>query len=301
MKDFCPVGERARSEQYLRWALGAPVTLFHAERLAASSREAPWRLDVSLEGERRSYVLRLDARFAGHEYQVLRAMEAIPIPTPRVYGWDEEGEALGVPAFLSDFVEGESLLGPLRAGEAWAEDLYLETVCSLQSVSRDQVASVAHVLDEGESAADVLAGAHAFFEQDPDPLVEAAHTKLKETMPALPALCFSNGDLWPDNILVRGQRLAGIIDWQHAGFSDPIFELLLAFFVAQDLRGRRLEERYCRRMGFDPLLLPWYRAMELFDTLHWVERTGSPFEQHSSETLRADLQQWLDGESPSVL
>jgi len=55
----------------------------------------------------KSFVLRLDARDSEREYQILRAIEAIPIPTPRVYGWDAAGEALGVPCFFCDYIEGQ--------------------------------------------------------------------------------------------------------------------------------------------------------------------------------------------------
>ena len=68
--------------------------------------------------------------------------------------------------------------------------------------------------------------------------------------PDLPEIHFSNGDLWPENLLVRDRRLVAVIDWQHAGFSDPIFEFLLPFFLVPELRGRGIEERYCERMGF---------------------------------------------------
>lgn len=39
--------------------------------------------------------------------------------------WLGKGEALGVPCFLLDFIEGESLLEPMLAGERWAEELYI--------------------------------------------------------------------------------------------------------------------------------------------------------------------------------
>jgi aminoglycoside phosphotransferase (APT) family kinase protein len=292
--DFDPNQERAQVEAYLSRWLGGPVRLVGTRTLEKSTREAPWRLDVEVGGQARAYVLRLESRRIEHEYQVLRGIEPLPIPTPRAYGWDPGGESLGLPCFFYDFVEGESLLPPLLAGEAWAEVLYLETVCALQSVTREQLGPVAELLGEGETAVDVLEDAHAYFQaRDPQPLAEAAYARLRETLPGLPETRFGNGDLWPDNLIVRDGRLAGVIDWALAGFSDPLFEFLLPFFLRPSLRGRGLEARYCRRMGFDPELLRWYHGLEFFDSWRWVRQFGEPYEQHTDESLAADLARWL--------
>jgi aminoglycoside phosphotransferase (APT) family kinase protein len=271
------------------------VRLLSARPLERSTREAPWRLDVELAGQPRAYVLRLESRKIEHEYQVMRAVESLPLPTPRAYGWDPGGEALGVPCFFYEFVHGKSLLPPMLAGEAWAETLYVETVCALQSVPRAQLGPIAEHVGQGETAADVLEDAHAYFrDQDPQPLAEAAYAQLRETLPALPETRFSNGDLWPDNLLVRDGGLVGIIDWAQAGFSDPVFEFLLPFFLRPSLRGRGLEAGYCRRMGFDPGLLPWYHGLEFFDSWRWVRQLGEPYEQHTDESLAVDLARWLE-------
>jgi aminoglycoside phosphotransferase (APT) family kinase protein len=291
---FDPNLDRDRCERYLAGCLGGRVRLVRASLLPRSSREAPWRLDVELDGVPRSYVLRLESRRIEHEYEMLRAVEPLPIPTPRAYGWDPGGKALGVPCFVADLVNGESLLPHLLAGEPWAEDLYLDTVCTLQSIRREQLGAAAARLEREESAAAVLEEGRAYFATDPQPLAEAAYARLCGTMPPLPESRFSNGDLWPDNLLVRDGRLAGVIDWANAAFGDPIYEFLLLFFLRPKMRGSGLEERYCRRTGFDPGVLPWYRGLELFDSWHWVRLLGEPYEQHTDESLRADLARWLE-------
>jgi aminoglycoside phosphotransferase (APT) family kinase protein len=290
---FDPNLERSRLEAYLAGCLGGPVRLVRATTLPKSSREAPWRLDVEVGGVLRSYVLRLDSRRIELEYEVLRAVGPLPIPTPRAYGWDPRGRALGVPCFLADLVEGESLLPHLMAGEPWAEELYIETACALQSIGRADLGAAADLLGEEESAAAVLEAAHAYFRTDPQPLAEAAYARLCSTMPSLPETRFSNGDLWPDNLLVRGGRLVGVIDWANAAFGDPIYEFMLLFFLRPELRARGMEERYCRRMGFDPAVLPWYRGLELLDSWHWVRQLGEPYGQHTDESLAGDLAHWL--------
>ena len=293
MTGFKPNKDPEQVEQYLGRVLGQEVRLVRARELAQSTRDAPWRLDVEVGDRARSLVLRLESRRIEHEYRVLRAVEGIPVPAPRAYGWDPTGESLGVPCFFYEYVEGESLLEGMLAGHAWAEELYIDTVCALQSVTRDQLEAVRDLLGEGETAADVLEDAYAYFQENPHPLVETAYAKLKETQPPLPEPRFSNGDLWPDNLIVRDGQLAGVIDWALAGFSDPIFEFLLPLFLRPALRGRGIEARYCERMGFDPAVLPWYHGLEFFDSWRWVRATGEPYEQHTDESLEADLGRWL--------
>lgn len=294
MPAFNPNAHPARCEQYLSRALGHSVRFAGAEMLQRSTRDAPWRLDVEVEGRARAYVLRLASRRIEHEYEVLRALEPLPVPAPRAYGWDPEGQALGVTCFFYEFVEGESLLGPMLAGEAWAEELYIETACALQSITRDQLGPAARLFGDGETAADLLEDAYAYFQANPQPLAGVAYARLRRTMPPLPGTRFSNGDLWPDNLIVRDGRLAGVIDWALAGFSDPVFEFLLPFFLRPTLRGRGIEARYCRRMGFDPDILPWYHGLEFLDSWRWVLVTGETYEQHTAASLQADLTRWLE-------
>ena len=292
--DFDPNQHRDACEAYLcRW-LGKQVHLIQAIHLAKSTRQAPWRLDVEIEGTMRSYVLRLDARFGEHEYAVLRAMESTSIPTPRAYGWDPHGDAFGAPCFFADFIEGDSLLGPMLAGETWAEQLYLDAVFALQSITRQQLPSLLGRLDNEVAARITLEKAHAYFKTHPHPLAKAVYARLIKTMPGFPSSRFSNGDLWLDNFIVRDRCLVGVIDFQHAGFSDPIYEFLLSFFVSPELRGRGIEERYCLRMGFDPSFLHWYHGLEYFDTFRYIISSGETFVHYTDENMAEAMQVWLD-------
>jgi hypothetical protein len=66
-----------------------------------------------------------------------------------------------------------------------------------------------------------------------------------------------------------------------------------SFFVEPKSHEHGIEERYCRRIGYDPALLQWYHGLELFDTWRWVVQTGEPFVHHAAENLAIDLEQWL--------
>ena len=275
-------------------ALGVSVRAIRATPLGESSRETPWRIDLETGNAPRTVLVRLGKSCSRNEAIALNAMEDHPLPSPSLLHWDPEGAGLGTPLFVSTFIEGDPLLDAMKAGESWADALYNKTVCAVQSIAPDDLpAGTAEQLDGGQSAHDVLESAYAMYEK-PNPLAEAVYHRLKETQPVLPSDRFSNGDLWPENLLVRDRRLVGIIDWQHAGFGDPIYEYLLPFFLIPEVRARGTEEAYCRRMGFDSGLLPWYHGLEFFDSLRWVLRLGKPYMIHTAESLKADMARWLE-------
>jgi aminoglycoside phosphotransferase (APT) family kinase protein len=290
---FDPNKHCSECENYLSRYLESRVEFIEAKKLIKSSREAPWLLKVKVNGAIQSYVLQLDPKNIEHEYQVLKGMEAIPIPTPRVYGLDLQGEALGIACFFSDFIEGETLLGPMLAGEVWAEELYLNTVCKLQAVTEAELGSIAQSL-ERETSEGVLEDAYSYLKNMSLPLADTAYKELKARMPKLPPVRFSNGDLWLENFIVKDRKLMGVIDFPGAMFSDPIFVFLLSFFVSPQLQGRGTEERYCRQIGYDPAILHWYHGLEYFDTWRWVLITNQSFVHHTAESLEMNLQKWLD-------
>lgn len=275
--------------------LGAPVNFMRADALTQSTRLAPWRVDVQVNGVEQAYVLQLDTRGLEYEYKVLKALEAIPLPTPRVYGLDIQGEAFGVACFFSEFIHGESLLAPMLAGEAWAENLYLEAVCSLMAITDEDLGDIAHELKRTTSE-EVLEDAYAILKNRSLPFADTICQKLKANMPDFPALRFSNGDLWLDNFITKDRKLAGVIDFPGAGFSDPVDEFLLSFFVSPELRGRGIEERFCQLIGVDPACLGWYHGLELFETWSWLLKTGETFVHHTAESIEMELTKWLEGD-----
>ena len=133
-------------EKYLSRYLKCQVDFIQATKLMKSTREAPWRLEVKVNGAAQAYVLQGDLENIEFEYHVLKAMENVPIPTPRVYGLDLQGEALGVACFFSDFIEGETLLKPMLAGDpeklAFKYQLLLNAKAGLSAHERDTLSNL---------------------------------------------------------------------------------------------------------------------------------------------------------------
>jgi aminoglycoside phosphotransferase (APT) family kinase protein len=285
--------DRTRLDQAVSAALGRPIRTIKATALGESSRATPWRVDIDSGGDALALLVRYGESVSSNEVTALKAMADHPIPTPLILLWDESGDAVGEPLFVSEFIDGEPLLPAMVAGEEWAIDLYIDAACALQDITEaDLPEGMAQQLGARDSATDVIETAYRRLAR-PEPLHEAAYRRLMETLPEIPEPAFSNGDLWPENILVRGKNLVGVIDWQHAGWTDPLFEFLLPFFLVPDLRNRGIEERFCERKGFDTSLLHWYHGVEFFDSLSIVLKIGRPYEMHTADTLTRDLEAWL--------
>ena len=115
-------------------------------------------------------------------------------------------------------------------GEDWAVDLYLWTVLQMNAITREQISALGCSLPPNRSAMEELENAHQFFQSHPSALVDEVYGQLASQIPQFHDPCFSNGDLWLDNLLVKDKRLVGVIDFEQAGFSDPVYEFLLPFF-----------------------------------------------------------------------
>ena len=78
-------------------ALGEPVEILAWRPLPASSRAAPWRLDVRVAGQPHSFVWQESAADS-LEHAALTALADHPLPTPRPWlrdpGWQPVGEAV---------------------------------------------------------------------------------------------------------------------------------------------------------------------------------------------------------------
>lgn len=277
---------------YFSTALGAEVVIQRFEMLRKSSREAPWRFDLLVDGQPRSFVFRMHTRTGAREYKMLEAVQDISIPTPHVYGLDKKGKYFGQPCFFMDFIEGESLLQPLLAAEPWAEELYIDSAVRLCSIPEEMLGNVPAWSDR-DSAEDLLDHAYQKLKPFNDMVARKVYQELKMTVPPLPDIRFSNGDLYPDNFLVREQKLVGVIDFANACYSDPLFEFLLPMFLHPELRGRGLEERFCARMGIQPVGLDWYHVLEYYDLWGFLAGTKDDFAGHTAESIREVLSGWL--------
>ncbi len=290
MVDLLKHAEKVK--KYLSETLEDDIELLEISKLEKSSREAPWRFDVLVEGQYKSFAFRMHSKTSAREYTILKAIEGSPIPTPKVYGLDKKGKYFGAPCFFMDYFEGESLLKSLLNGESWAEQLYIESAIRLLTIHPDYLENLPAWVDK-DSAEDVLDSAYQKLKQWDDMVARRVYQELKLTQPNLPEICFSNGDLYPANFIINGRELVGVIDFANASFGDPLFEFLLPMFIHPELRERGIEEKFCSQMGIDPAAVPWYNVLEYYDLWGYLAGTQDDFVGYTAPRLRQILEQWL--------
>ena len=64
----------------------------------------------------------------------------------------------------------------------------------------------------------------------------------------------THGDLIPGNVLVRGRRLAAVVDWGYASLADPALDLVAAW----SLLGPAARQVFLERLAPDDAT--WHRA-----------------------------------------
>ena len=62
------------------------------------------------------------------------------------------------------------------------------------------------------AAEDVLEESYEYLHTLDDEVAEEVYKRLKAALPQTPEPCFSNGDLYPDNMLVKDGELVAVID-----------------------------------------------------------------------------------------
>ena len=213
-------------EKYLSDSLRKSVELVDAMPMPGGFRNRLWRLDIRGRDSLTTVVLRtervrreplVDEAYPHDiwlEFETLRQLRRIGLPVPEVWGLDETGTALGIPCFLMEFVPGVPLQGALRSGDSGVEDIFLEAVCTLQAVTREELGLLAEKFGRGVTVRDHLAWiAEGFARYTDDPLVSRVHNMLQQSIAAPLEPRFGNGDLSPSNILVQDGRLVGVIDF----------------------------------------------------------------------------------------
>ena len=73
---FDPNEHRSQCETYLSCFMQGRVNFIQAELLPKSTRGAPWRLDVEVNGIVKSFELRLDTKDSEVEYHTAESLEA---------------------------------------------------------------------------------------------------------------------------------------------------------------------------------------------------------------------------------
>jgi aminoglycoside phosphotransferase (APT) family kinase protein len=202
------------------WRLHGGVS---ARVTAAEIRVADGRCEKLVIREYGDANLRADPHVASHEARLLEALRSAGVPVPAPYYADESGEILPRPYLVVEFVDGvaaqetrsdpsavvrqlAAVLARIHEVAGWREEL---------PFLRDDTERFARTLREPPARLDAA-------------LSEAeVRTTLTRLWP--PASrnesALLHGDFWPGNTLWHDGELAAVIDWEDAGFGDPLADL----------------------------------------------------------------------------
>jgi aminoglycoside phosphotransferase (APT) family kinase protein len=162
------------------------------------------------------------------EYRVLEAAEAAGVPVPSVHAMGDD--SLGVPFFLMERVEGETI-----ARRILREDEYADA----RGVMTGQLGAILaaiHAIDTaglplqrpepGLSAAETevkrFEQTYRMITPDPHPTFELTFRWLKENLPPPADPTFVHGDYRLGNLIVGPEGIRSVLDWELAHIGDPL-------------------------------------------------------------------------------
>lgn len=267
--------------RYLSWALNTDVRALGLTSMAGGVHHN-WCVTVETAGNVKKFVVRRmpPSEQFGYarrevtpyrlqkEFNVLQELAAIPLAVPKAWGFDEEGEFLGTPAFVMEFIEGITVLEAVQQKPDVVLPSYAEAIVAMNAILPAQVPSSDPPTNCDPEPLRWLVD-HSRGLQLPVGFARGLEM-LHDIPPYRPAPAFGNGDLNPQNFIYTPNGIT-IIDWEYAGFNDPLMELMLLHVWPEDepfLAAYPLDHLYCNLTKIDSELLRWY---ELYGALSgWI-------------------------------
>jgi aminoglycoside phosphotransferase (APT) family kinase protein len=231
----------ARLESFLTAKAGAPARVANLRQLTGGASRDTWSFDAEIGGERVALVLRRDlggtisddALSREHEFAVLQTAHAGGVLAPRPRWLCTDASVLGVPFFVMDRLEGESVGRRVVREPALSEARRRlprqmgEQLARIHALDR----AALHYLPRPEPA---LSPAQTAVERtarqlwgfaEPHPVLELAIRWLRRHTPPCPAPVLVHGDFRVGNLMVGPEGLVGVFDWEFAHVGDPAEDL----------------------------------------------------------------------------
>lgn len=217
---------------------GEPVTIAGLRRFHGGSSRQTFRFEaIAASGRHEAMVLRRDPPASlietdrRIEFGALAAAFAAGLPVPEPLAL-ELGDALGSPGFLMREVAGGKAAGlfepePYAPHAAAIGEQLFGALGRLHRLAPD-AAGIAPV-PVGDAIALRLDHWVRAFEADrlrPEPVMTAAIAWLRAHAPPAPQrVALVHGDYRSGNVLVAGDRLLAVLDWEMAHAGDPLYDL----------------------------------------------------------------------------
>jgi aminoglycoside phosphotransferase (APT) family kinase protein len=252
MSESLDGASRARLAGWLSDALGQSVTITAVEPLRGGAIQENWALGVTVGGVPRDLVLRKDApasigqsRSRREEFVCLAAAHQAGVTVPEPLALCDDASVLGSPFAVMARVDGiglgpklvkDATLGGDR--EALAHRLGLE-MARIHVIVPDAALSAILGPKPVDPAAAVIASCRASLDAIGvvRPALEWALRQAELRAPARRPVSFCHRDFRTGNYMVDGQGLTAMLDWEFAGWSDPMEDV--GWFTARCWRFSR--------------------------------------------------------------
>ena len=157
------------------------------------------------------------------EYKALRLLREHGIPAAPPLLLDDEGEMLGLPGIVTEFVPGKQIEPPTQAAK-WGEQAaatasMLARIHSTPFTESDREFLMDDNVEVGWFIKDGTIP--DYMQNDPDGAMvwHLVDEHLPKRIPA--ADRFLHTDYWSGNILWQGGQISAVVDWEEAGYGDP--------------------------------------------------------------------------------
>jgi aminoglycoside phosphotransferase (APT) family kinase protein len=266
--------------------VGESVAIDGLRRTSAGFSRENWVFDATWAGETHALIARRDPLGSVLETDrrletaVLRAVSDTDIPSPSLRWVDFEGARLGRPALIMDLTagvcDGFVLNGqlPMDRRVEIAHRLY-DCLADIHLVDWRAVGLGAAFADPGNRAA--LAAVEHWeaelrrVQLDPEPELTLVLHWLRAHAPANESTTLVHGDFKAGNVLLEGDDISAVLDWETAHLGDPREDL---GWVTNPLRAgehriagawepQDLLDRWSRRTGMsaEPDAVRWWQVL----------------------------------------
>lgn len=178
------------------------------------------------------------------EFAVLRGLEASSLPTPVARWLDADGTALGRPSLIMRRLPGACDYRVLRdterplAARVQLARAFCALLAEVHAVDWAGLGLGDTLVDPGPEAArtelEHWAGVLHQDQLEPWPEIEYALAVLADRPPRSTGTVLVHADFKPGNILLDGDRVTALLDWELAHLGDPLEDL---GWVTQPLRA----------------------------------------------------------------
>jgi aminoglycoside phosphotransferase (APT) family kinase protein len=214
------------------------------------------------------------------EFAILRALEGSDIPSPRARWLDADGSRLGRPTIVMDLAGG--ICDYIVLNGARPADTRLAIAHQLCDRLADihrldwRACGLGGVLDDpgawaSRAALALWEGELRRVQLEPEPELELVIAWLREHAPKSAVTTLVHGDFKPGNVLLQGDRVTVVLDWETAHLGDPLEDI---GWVSNPLRAGEqriaglwqpdhLIERWGAQTGFSahPAAVHWWTVL----------------------------------------